>query len=123
MSNPQIIKTKKAGAAVAPKRYVKYSADGVVIQAASATDDIIGVSDLGAAALGDPVDVIMGGFAEVEFGGTVGRGKLTTSDSVGRAVAAAPGTGVNSRTGGVTQIDQASADIGEVLVSFGSIQG
>lgn len=122
MTNPRIIKSKTAGAAIAAKRFLKYSADGTVIQAAAATDDIIGVSDL-AASTGERVDVVMGGFAEVEFGGTVGRGKKLTSDATGKAVAAAPATGVNNQTGGIAQIDQANGDIGEALIQLGSVQG
>lgn len=95
-----------AGAAITKRRIVKIgAADGQVIQAAAATDVLFGVADVLDRASGETVDVILDGIAEVELGGTVTRGALVTADSVGRAVAAAPGAGVNHSV------------IGEVLIA------
>lgn len=111
-----------AGAAILPRRFVKYSADGVVIQATAATDAIIGVSDsLGAAALGDRVEIYqLGTHLEVDFGGTVARGAEITSDANGKAVAAAPAAGTACRTAGFTQKSYVSGDIGEYFAAPGS---
>lgn len=111
-----------AGAAILPRRLVKFSADRTVIQATAATDAIIGVSDsLGASALGDRVEVYqMGTGLEVVFGGAVNRGAEITSDADGKAVAAAPAAGAACRTAGIAQLTYAAGDIGEYLAAPGS---
>ncbi len=113
-----------AGAVVNPRRLVKFSADGIVVQAAAATDDIIGVSDsLGAAAQGARCECYVGGIIEVEVGGNIARGKPVTSDANGKAVQAAPAAGVNNRIIGFAQATYVAGDIGEFLGALGSIQG
>ena len=108
-----------AGAAIAPRRYVKFSADGVVIQAAGATDDIIGVSDsLGASAAGDRCSVYqLGTNLEVDVGGNIARGKEVTADANGKAVQAAPAAGATCRTAGIMQASYVAGDIGEYLAA------
>ncbi len=129
MSNPKIIKTYKAGATITQFRIAKVGADDDhVIQGAAATDKLMGVVDIpGAPAITsvaeEPVDVIHSGIAMVEAGGTVAFGDLVTSDASGKAVAAAPATGVNNRTVGVAQQAAVSGDIFPVLVQLGSVQG
>lgn len=105
-----------AGAAVAPYRIVKFGAgDKLAVQASAATDLSIGVSDqLGAVAVGDPMDVIRSGIAEVEYGGNVTRGQPLTSDADGKAVAAAPATGASVRIIGYAEVSGVSGDIGSV---------
>lgn len=124
MANPILIKNYVAGAAVAARRIVKFdAADGKVIQAAAATDAVVGVAEQVAAASGERVDVIHSGIAEVEFGGTVTRGALVTADADGKAVAAAPAAGANNRVVGIALVSAASGDIAPVLIVPGQIQG
>lgn len=124
MNNPGLIKTFVAGAAVTKHRIVKFgSSDDAVIQGAAATDALIGVSTEVDSASGERVDVIMNGVANVEFGGTITRGAPVTSDANGKAVAAAPASGVNNRIIGFAGVSGVSGDIGSVIISQGSIQG
>jgi hypothetical protein len=119
MRNPGLTKNFTADAAIAAYRIVKAgSADGYVAIAAAATDALIGVSDLGCTAAGDRLDIILGGIAEVEFGGTVTRGNLLTSDASGKAIAAGEG----DRTIGVAMVSGVSGDIGSVRVLPGGAQ-
>lgn len=118
-----IVRTYTAGAAIAAKRIVKFSADYTVIQGAAANDALIGVADLAAVATGDRVDVSREGLVDVEYGGTVARGDLLTSDATGRAVTAAPAAGVNNRIVGIAEVSGVVGDIGSVLLSVGSTQG
>lgn len=117
------VRTYTAGAAIAARRIVKFSADYTVIQAAAATDAAVGVADLAAVAAGDRVDVSREGIVPVEYGGTVTRGDLLTSDASGRAVTAAPAAGVNNRIIGIAEVSGVVGDIGSVLLSIGSTQG
>lgn len=112
-----------AGGSISAKRIVKFgSADNAVVQAAAATDSLIGVSDL-AAASGAQVDVVMNGIAIVEYGGNVTRGALLTADANGKAVAAAPSAGSNNRVVGVAMVSGVSGDLGAVHLSPTSLQG
>lgn len=112
-----------AGAAINGNRILKLSADATVVQAAAATDALIGVSDSNGAASGERIDVTLTGVAEICLGGTVTRGALLTSDSAGKGVAAAPSAGVNNRVIGVALVSGVSGDIIDVLLSPGSMQG
>ena len=113
-----------AGATIAPRRFVKFSAANTVIQGAAATDKLVAVSDsLGAAAAGDRCEAYVGGVVEVEYGAAVALGDLLTSDAVGRAIPAAPGAGVNNRHMGIAQVAGVLGDIGEFLFAPGSVQG
>lgn len=124
MANATLIKSFKAEAAVNKCRIVKMgAADGQVVQGAAATDALIGVSTDIDAAINERCDVIMSGEADIEFGGTVTRGALLTSDASGRAVAAAPSAGNNNRTIGVALVSAVVGDIGRMQISQGSVQG
>jgi len=124
MNNPTLTKSFLAGAAVTKYRIVKFGADDdSVVQAAAATDFLIGVADPLGGESGRRVDVIMQGAADVEYGGTVTRGALLTADANGRAVAAAPAAGSNNRIIGVAMASGVTGDIGSVLLSPGSMQG
>lgn len=119
-----LTKTYKAGGTVSPSRFVKFDGNGDIVQAAAATDSIIGVSQRGITAnSGERIDVIKSGIAEVEFGGNVTRGGQVTSDASGKAVAAAPATGVNNRVGGIAEDSAVSGDIVDVHIVMGSVQG
>ena len=118
-------KKYKAGAAIARYRLVKFGADDeTVIQGAAAGDDLIGAYDGASdAALGDGVDVMHVGIADVEAGGTITRGALLTSDATGRAVAASPGAGTNNGVAGRALASAVVGDIIQMLVNPGSVQG
>lgn len=125
MANPDLIKSFIAEAAVSPYRIVKMgTADGQVVQGAAATDLLVGVADMqGQATVGGRVEAILDGIADVEFGGTVTRGALVTSDASGKAVAAAPAAGSNARIIGVALVSAVAGDIGAILVEQSSMQG
>ncbi len=113
-----------AGGALAKYRIVCFgAADGTVVQAAAATDLIIGVTEGFAYAAGDRPDVVRSGLAEVEYGAAVTRGQPLTSDASGRAVPAAPAAGSNVRLIGYAEVSGASGDIGSVFVGAEVMQG
>lgn len=125
--NEGLTKTFNSGAAIARSRIVKFGADErTVIQAAGAasTEFMFGVADnIGSAAAADVQDVILDGIATVEYGATVVVGAMLTSDSTGRAVTAAPATGVNNRVIGIAVVAGVVGDLGAVLISTGTVQG
>lgn len=90
MRNEMLVKNFNAAGAISPFRAVKFgSADNSVAQSTARNSLVIGVSDsLGADAALDPVDVVMGGIATIEYGGTITRGQNVTSDANGKAIAA-----------------------------------
>lgn len=123
MSNPGLIKAFKAGAAVAARRIVKFEPAGDVVQAAAATDAVIGVSDLGADAGGQTLDVILSDLAEVEYGGAVSFGSALTADADGKAVVANPAAGTNNWIIGQAMVDGVAGDIGLVHIAKSQMQG
>lgn len=123
LCNPTLIKQYKAGGAISANLIVKLSADDTIVAAAAATDSVLGVLGEIDAESGDHVDVVLAGVAEVVYGGNVTRGALLTSDANGKAVAAAPASGVNNRILGVALESGVSGDIGSVLIAHSSMQG
>jgi len=123
--NKLFIKKFTAEAIVSPRRIVKFgTSDSEVLQNAAATTKGFGVADsLGGEAIGDSVDVVMAGIAEVEYGGTVTRGDDLVADSVGRAVVAAAAAGVNDHVIGMCMKSGVVGDIGEVFLSVAVKQG
>jgi hypothetical protein len=122
--SPGLVKAFKAEAAVTKRRIVKFgAADTAVLLGAASTDLSIGVSTEIDSAIGEPCDVIMSGIAEVEYGGTIARGAKVTSDATGKAVAAAPGAGVNAQVIGFATVSGVAGDIGSVMVSPSVMQG
>lgn len=118
MRNEGLAKTLIAGAAVAARRIVKFNGTAnTVVQAAAAADKVIGVSDLGADAAGETMDVILTDIALVEYGGTVAAGDLLAADAAGKAVVAADG----NRTIGVAMVAGVSGDIGSVRIAPGTV--
>jgi hypothetical protein len=112
-----------AAAAITGRRIVKLSSDSTVSQAAAATDLSFGVATSLDAASGEPVDVIVAGVAEVEYGGAVTRGQKLTSDADGKAVAAAPAAGVNNQIIGIAMVSGVLGDYGAVLIAPSTMQG
>ena len=125
MANPGLIKTYTAGGTIAPRRLVKYGAnDGEVLQAAAATDLIIGVSGSAEThASGERIDVILSGSAEVDAAGVIARGSKVVSDANGKAVIAAPAAGSNVHVAGFVMVTSAANDIVDVFLSQAVMQG
>lgn len=125
MPNPVLIKTFVAEAAITAYRVVKIgAADGQVLHAAANSEAMFAVADaLGQATVNGRVECVMDGTAEVEYGGTVARGDFLTADSSGRAIASAPGAGVNHRIIGIALVSGVVGDIGLVQLAPGRIQG
>lgn len=127
--NKIFTKPLDAGAAVKSYRFVKFGAnENKVVQAAAATDKIIGAVNMVAppgsnADAGDRLDVEVIGFAEIQCGGNVAFGDLVTSDADGRAVTAAPAVGVNNRIGGIAWDSGVLNDIILVMLTPVSLQG
>jgi hypothetical protein len=112
-SIPDITVNYTSGAAVAANRIVKLASDTTVIQGAAAADALIGVNnELSATASGVSLDIVMGGIAEVEAGGSITRGALITSDTIGRAVTASE----DNRVIGVALKSASTGDIIPVLL-------
>jgi hypothetical protein len=124
MSNANLVKNFKAEAAIAAFTVVKHgSADGQVLTAAAVADKLFGVSTDIPAAINERCDVILGGIADVLYGGAVTRGDLLTSDASGRAVTAAPAAGTNNRIIGMAVVSGVLGDIGQVDINQGMMQG
>lgn len=120
MANPgPLIKSFIAEAAISARSLVKPGASGGVVPAAAATDDVIGVSDTLDATLGQTVDVIMSGSAEVKLGGTVAAGKPVAANASGAGVAGAVGAG-NVAVGYALQAG-VSGDIIDVVLARHSV--
>lgn len=124
MHTPTLTKNFTAGAAIAKRRIVTLgAADHAVIQAAAATGALFGVAAELDVASGDRVDVHLAGAVDVEFGGTIARGALVTSDADGKAVAATPASGVNNAVIGRAIVSGVDGDVGSVMLAPGQIQG
>lgn len=124
MNIPGLHKSYVAEAVINAYRIVKHgTADDKIIQSTAATDAHLGVTTELAAAIGEHTDVVKTGLANVEYGGTVTRGAPLTSDSVGRAVVAAPAAGVNNRLIGFAEVAGVVGDIGQVWIEPGLMQG
>lgn len=120
----ELTKSFTAGAAVTKRRIVKFGAnDGEVIQAAAATDLVLGVSTEVDSASGARCDVHLQGVVEVEAGASITRGTKVTSDANGKAVAAAPAAGTNNQILGIAMVTAASGDIIPVLLAQSTLQG
>lgn len=123
-----IVKSYRAGGAVAENRIVAFGVgDQVAVQAAAATAALIGVCcHPGGAAIGERLDVVRSGIADVVYGGNVSRGDLLTSNADGKAVAVArhthPEEGAPAavvRVIGVAEVSGVAGDIGQVMIAPG----
>lgn len=122
--NPLLHKNFTAGAAIAPYRICQFSAADTVIQAAAATNNLIGVNDDVAPVSGERTDIIMAGIALIEAGAAFAITARITSDATGRAVAAAPAAGVNNNCIGFPlEPAVAAGDLIRVLIAPHSFQG
>jgi hypothetical protein len=119
-----LTKNYTAEGAIAKHRIVKVgAADYGVLQAAAATDKLIGVTTEVDADQGERVDVVHAGIVDLELGGNVAAGDLITSDADGKGVAAAPGAGANNRVIGIALIAGVAGDLAPVMLAPGSVQG
>lgn len=115
-----LIKARVAEAVIAKHRIVKHgTSDHSVLQANAGTSKICGVADLGAAAIGDGVDVILSGFKPVQYGGTVTRGDWLTSNSNGEAVTAVAAANVSVI--GRADVSGVDGDICDVFINIQSL--
>ena len=119
MRTEMLIKSYRADAAVTKHRLVKAgAADGSIAQAAAATAAIMGVADSLGGTTGQIMDVVVGGYATVEYGGAVTRGAPLTSDASGKAIVA---TVAGSRVIGYAVTAGAAGDLGTVHVQLGTL--
>lgn len=125
MRNELLNKNYACEAPIGSYRIVKWgAADGSVLPGAASTDKLIGVNGrLAFAVTGDRGDIVRIGLGEVEYGGTVAAGDPLTSDSVGRAVVAAPAAGANVRVIGFAEVAGVLGDIGSLNISPCVMQG
>ena len=121
--NPGLTKSYVTSAAVAKRRIVLFSGDRTVAQAAAATADMIGISDMSAdAALGARCDVRRSGIAELDLGGAIARGKPVTADANGKGVLCDPAAGTSaSYIGFLEAVTGANGDIGDVFICPGRL--
>jgi hypothetical protein len=110
MSNPLLIKSYAALAAVSGHLIIKAGIGGVAA-AAGPTEPSIGFSDAMGAEAGGMLDVVQVGLGEVRLGGNVSFGDPLTSDAQGRAVKAVPVPGSVIRIVGIAQADGVENDI------------
>jgi hypothetical protein len=99
------------------------SVDGNYAIGAASTDKLLGVTGNAQVAAGQIGDIVLDGSANVTYGGTVTAGDYLTSDSTGRAITAAPATGVNAYVIGVAQESGVVGDIRPVILRPVRIQG
>lgn len=124
MSNLLLARAFTAGGAINPYRIVRFSAAETVVQAAAATESVIGVNTDLSVVLNERVEVMTHGVAWVEAGAAIALGAPVASDASGRGVAAAPAAGVNNRIiGFALDAAVAAGDQIRVLLSPGQIQG
>lgn len=118
MRTDMFIKSYRATGAIAKHRIVQAgaSADATITQAAAAMNPIMGVHGSLPAVANDVTDVVCGGYATVEYGGTVTRGAPLTSDAQGRAIVA---TTAGQRLVGFAVLAGVVGDLGTVHVQLG----
>jgi len=123
MTGP-LIKSHTAEGAITKYRICKPgTADGKMAQATASTETLMGVSTELSKTDGETVDIVLLGWAEVEYGGAVTRGDPLTSDANGKAVAAAPAAGTNANIIGFAPVSGVDADVVWTLINPSRIQG
>jgi len=118
--NDILTKTYECGAAINPLRFLKIGAsDGLVIEAVSAANAIIGTSPNKTFATGERIDVQIMGIAKLRVDGTPARGTLLTATTAGKGAAIGAGT-ANQYVGGVIINTAADEDICDVILTPGN---
>ena len=128
MANPLLVTNFVPDATIPNNRIVMFGGgDRNVALANSATSFMIGVLNEmspGVVVADASIDVVRVGIAWVECGAAVPRGSPITADAVGRAVVAAPLTGINNRIiGFADEAGLAAGDVIRFLISPGLLQG
>ena len=118
-------KSVKCTAALATAYLIaKFGADDdTLAQATASTEELVGVFQHTTTAVGEEVRVMLDGISRVVLGGTVARGNYLTSDANGKAIAAAPGAGVNAYVIGQALASGVAGDIIPVHIEKTRIQG
>jgi len=118
-------KSVKCTAALATAYLIaKFGADDdTLAQATASTEELVGVFQHTTTTAGDEVRVMLDGISRIVLGGTVARGNYLTSDANGKAVAAAPGAGVNAYVIGQALASGVAGDIIPVQIEKTRIQG
>jgi len=116
---PTLVKNFGASGSISPYRIISLttgagSSDDLVTVATAATNALFGVTNELSVTTGERVDVVLGGIAPVEYGGTITRGEWLTSDNQGRAIAA---TADAQQLIGRATLSGVSGDIGAVLIT------
>lgn len=102
------ILTYKAEAAITKGQFVKFGADDLSVLPAGDGEDVIGIAQNDAAAVGDPVEVAKpGGGGRVKLSATLARGAAVASNASGLAKAPASG----DRVGAVLEESGAANEI------------
>ncbi|AFY60356.1 hypothetical protein [Synechococcus sp. PCC 6312] len=113
MKTPGLIKNFDSASPVAPRRIMAMGAsDGYAEQASSPSQRLIGVSQWGRSQAGR-TDVVLSWIEEVDYGGTITRGQLLTTDADGKAVTAGDG----DYSVGMAFVSGVAGDIGYVLIN------
>ncbi len=125
MNNPSLIKNFTLESNIAQYRIGIFgSKDDSMVQASAVSESLVGVCvQPGGGATGERADFVLTGVTEVEYGGTVVRGNDLTTDAQGRAVAAAPSSGVVNKLIGKAMESGVLGTIGSVLLNQSQIKG
>lgn len=124
MPNYGLSKSYLAEAAISAFTIVRAgAADYGVVAASAVSDRIVGVTTEIDAALGERVDVVHEGIADLKIGGNVARGDFLTTNASGQGVTAAPAAGTNNQIIGKALISGVSGDVIPVLISMSMLQG
>ena len=114
MSNPGMIRGHIAQGPISQHELVTFGSSDEFVARATEASKAFGVcGQPGNSVLGDHVDVIESGVAEVKFGGAVSAGDALKSDANGQAVAASAGDSVV----GFALQDAVAGDIGLMHVA------
>ncbi len=118
-------KSVKCVAALATAYLIaKFGADDdTLAQATASTEELVGVFQHTTTTAGEEVRVMLDGISRVVLGGTVTRGNYLTSDANGKAVATAPGAGVNAYVIGQALASGVAGDIIPLRIEICRIQG
>ena len=127
-ANEGLVKTYDAGGTINEYRIVKFgSSDASVLQSSASTDKFAGVACLpkgATAAIGDSVDVIKSGIADVTYGGTITVGDRLTSNADGKAISAESLFGTKTAVanggsaGNITVTGIATTDVLEAVLYY-----
>jgi len=118
--NHLLVKSFEAAGAVAGNRIVKVSG-AKAAQAAAAAEAFLGVSDAMGAELGDMLDIVQVGWAELRLGANVAFGDPLTADAQGRGVRADLVAGSTVSIAAYAMLAGAADDIVPVLVAPGRL--